>query len=377
MAAGAALLTLAAAVAPAVSAQAASGQAAAVRPVVGGPQLAGRGVIVNYPARGARKLPRIPASAYLVADATTGQVLAAKDPHGHFLPASTLKILTADTLMPVLNPARTVVTSHMAAVVTPSRVGLIQGHRYRVADLFRALLLISANDAAISLAQAAGSYHRGVAMMNAEARHLQADDTVAIRPNGLNARGQHTSAYDLALFARQALRMPEFLRIERLHVAKFPLYRRAKVNLWNQNSLLGSYPGDIAGKIGWTSQARATYIGWARRGGHTLIVTLMHCTPLAEMVFAAKLLNWGFAMDGKVRPVGQLAAPLPARPVGHPVPARPATAPRVARQVRASGFPAIPIAAGAAALLVVAVLVAGIVTVVVRRPPRGGSPPGP
>ena len=377
MAAGAALLTLAAAVAPAASAQAASGQAAAVRPVVGGPQLAGRGVIVNYPARGTRKLPRIPASAYLVADATTGQVLAAKDPHGHFLPASTLKILTADALMPVLNPARTVVTSHMAAVVTPSRVGLIQGHRYRVADLFRALLLISANDAAISLAQAAGSYHRGVAMMNAEARHLQADDTVAIRPNGLNARGQHTSAYDLALFARQALRMPEFLRIERLHVAKFPLYRRAKVNLWNQNSLLGSYPGDIAGKIGWTSQARATYIGWARRGGHTLIVTLMHCTPLTEMVFAAKLLNWGFAMDGKVRPVGQLAAPLPARPVGHPVPARPATAPRVARQVRASGFPAIPVAAGAAALLVVAALVAGIVTVVVRRPPRGGSPPGP
>ncbi|HXF22015.1 MAG TPA: D-alanyl-D-alanine carboxypeptidase [Streptosporangiaceae bacterium] len=377
MAAGAALLTLAAAVAPAVSAQAASGQAAAVRPVVGGPQLAGRGVIVNYPARGARKLPRIPASAYLVADATTGQVLAAKDPHGHFLPASTLKILTADTLMPVLNPARTVVTSHMAAVVTPSRVGLIQGHRYRVADLFRALLLISANDAAISLAQAAGSYHHGVAMMNAEARHLQADDTVAVRPNGLNARGQHTSAYDLALFARQALRMPEFLRIERLHVAKFPLYRRAKVNLWNQNSLLGSYPGDIAGKIGWTSQARATYIGWARRGGHTLIVTLMHCTPLTEMVFAAKLLNWGFAMDGKVRPVGQLAAPLPARTAGHPVPPRPATAPRVARQVRASGFPAIPVAAGAAALLVVAALVAGIVTVVVRRPPRGGSPPGP
>ena len=377
MAAGAALLTLAAAVAPAASAQAASGQAAAVRPVVGGPQLAGRGVIVNYPARGTRKLPRIPASAYLFADATPGQMLAAKDPHCNFLPASTLKILTADALMPVLNPARTVVTSHMAAVVTPSRVGLIQGHRYRVADLFRALLLISANDAAISLAQAAGSYHRGVAMMNAEAHHLQADDTVAVRPNGLNARGQHTSAYDLALFARQALRMPEFVRIERLHVAKFPLYRRAKVNLWNQNSLLGSYPGDIAGKIGWTSQARATYIGWARRGGHSLIVTLMHCTPLNEMVFAAKLLNWGFAMDGKVRPVGQLAAPLPARPAGHPVPARPATAPRVARQVRASGFPAIPVAAGAAALLVVAAVVAGIVTVVVRRPPRGGSPPGP
>jgi serine-type D-Ala-D-Ala carboxypeptidase (penicillin-binding protein 5/6) len=376
LAVGAALLTLAATTAPPASAQATAG-----RPVVGGSQLAGRGVIVNYPAHMARKhvarkLRRIPASAYVIADVTTGKVLAAKDPHGHFLPASTLKILTADALMPVLNPAKTVVTSHMAAMVTPSRVGLIQGHRYRVSDLFRALLLISANDAAISLAEATGSYRKGVAMMNAEAHHLQADDTVAVRPNGLNAKGQHTSAYDLALFAQQALHMPAFLRIERLHVAKFPLYRRAKVNLWNQNTMLGSYPGDIAGKIGWTTQARATYIGWARRGGHTLIVTLMHCTPLTEMVTAAKLLNWGFAMDGKVRPVGELVQPWLARATGHAVPAGPAAGPRAAKQVRASGFPAVPVAAGAAALLV-ATLVAGIVIVAVRRSPRGGSPPGP
>jgi D-alanyl-D-alanine carboxypeptidase (penicillin-binding protein 5/6) len=372
LAASAALLTLAATTAPPASARAAAG-----RPVVGGPQLAGRGVIVSYPAHGARKLPRIPASAYVIADVTTGKVLAAKDPHGHFLPASTLKILTTDALMPVLNPAKTVVTSHMAAMVTPSRVGLIQGHRYRVSDLFRALLLISANDAAISLAEATGSYSKGVAKMNAEARHLQADDTVAKRPNGLNAKGQRTSAYDLALFAQQALHLPAFLRIERLHVAKFPLYRRAKVNLWNQNALLGSYRGDIAGKIGWTTQARAAYIGWARRGGHTLIVTLMHCTPLTEMVNAAKLLNWGFAMDGKVRPVGELVQPLAARATGQAVPAGPVAGPRVARQVRASGFPEIPVAAGAAALLLVAVLVAGIVTVAVRRRPRGGNPPGP
>ena len=127
------------------------------------------------------------------------------------------------------------------------------------------------------------------------------------------------------------------------HVAKFPLDRRAnRSTCGNQNTLLASYRGDIGGKIGWTSQARATYIGWARRGGHTLIVTLMHCTPLTEMVLAAKLLNWGFAMDGKVRPVGQLAAPLPARPACPPRAAGPATAPRVARQVRASGFPADP-----------------------------------
>ena len=58
------------------------------------------------PRHGARRLPSVHASSYVIADAGTGQVLAAKDPHGHFLPASTLKILTADTLMPVLKPGR-------------------------------------------------------------------------------------------------------------------------------------------------------------------------------------------------------------------------------------------------------------------------------
>src|SRR5260370_1393971 len=97
------------------------------------------------------------------------------------------------------------------AHVVPSKVGLIAGHAYRISDLFKAMLLISANDAAMSVAQATGSVSKGVAMMNAEAHHLQADDTVARRPNGLNGPGQHVSAYDEALFARRALAIPEFL----------------------------------------------------------------------------------------------------------------------------------------------------------------------
>jgi D-alanyl-D-alanine carboxypeptidase (penicillin-binding protein 5/6) len=125
LAGSAALLTVAVAAATATPALA---QTPAGPPAAqGGAQLGGRGIVVNYPAHGARKLPSVPASAYVVADATTGQVLAAKDPHGHLPPASTLKILTTDTLMPVLNPGQSVVTSHQAAVVEPSRVGLIQG----------------------------------------------------------------------------------------------------------------------------------------------------------------------------------------------------------------------------------------------------------
>src|SRR6266852_4796479 len=82
--------------------------------IVGGDQLGGHGVIVNYPASRAWRLPAVPASAYVIADAGTGQVLAAKDPHGWFAPASTLKVLTALTLMPVLRPDSTVVASHQA-----------------------------------------------------------------------------------------------------------------------------------------------------------------------------------------------------------------------------------------------------------------------
>ncbi len=376
--------------------------------VVGGPELAGRGVIVHYPAHGARRLPSVHASSYVIADAGTGQVLAAKDPHGHFLPASTLKVLTADALMPVLKPDATVVTSGLAADVTPNKVGLVKGRAYQVSDLFQALLLISANDAAIALAQATGSYDQGVAMMNAEAHLLQADDTVAKRPNGLNAKGQHTSAYDLALFARQALTMPEFMQIEATRTAMFPLHRRHSIELFNQNTMLSTYRGDLGGKIGWTRASETTFIAWARRNGHTLIVTLMHCVPLTEMNVAAKLLNWGFAMDGKVTPVGTLARPLPAgaasAAAAHPAATRPATGggrqpgPRSAaaqhpghqapaagaqkpggqpdvRLAQVGGFPTISLTAGIGALVLAALVAAGVV-VLLRRRPGGGSPPG-
>jgi D-alanyl-D-alanine carboxypeptidase (penicillin-binding protein 5/6) len=366
--------------------------------VVGGPELAGRGVLVHYPAHGARRLPSVRASAYMIADAGTGRVLAAKDPHGHFLPASTLKVLTADALMPVLKPEAEVVTSAMAADVEPNKVGLVKGHAYPVSDLFQALLLISANDAAIALAQATGSYDKGVALMNAEARRLQADDTMARRPNGLNAKGQHTSAYDLALFARQALTMRQFMRIEATRTAMFPLHRRHSIELFNQNTMLNTYRGDLGGKIGWTTASETTFIAWARRGGHTLIVTIMHCVPLTEMTIAARLLNWGFAMDGKVTPVGTLVRPRPEAEAAPPATSGPGAGvsqhgvsqhgalpppagqhrlagQRAARLVQPAGFATIPVTAGIGALLLAALVAAGIV--VLRRRAGGGNPPGP
>jgi serine-type D-Ala-D-Ala carboxypeptidase (penicillin-binding protein 5/6) len=310
---------------PSVSPTATPGPAALTpqrKALVGGPLMASGGTVVNYPAHGAWKLPKIPASAYVVADARTGAVLAAKDPHGLFPPASTLKVLTAITMLPRLNPNALVKASKLATSVEPNIVGLIRGRQYRVSDLFRALLLISANDAAVTLTQASGSFAKGMALINAEAHHLQAYDVVAKQPNGLPAAGQVVSAYDMALIARQALSMPAFMNYDSTLSARFPVTKRKKVTLVNQNYLLTQYKGGIGGKIGWTIKAEATYIGLARRHGVTLIVTILHCTPLEEIYSAEKLLNWGFAMDSRVKPVGTLVPPLSsARP--HPAPSPP------------------------------------------------------
>src|SRR6516165_6265224 len=315
------------------------------RGTVGGPQLTSTGVVVNYPDARARPLPNVKASAYVIADAGTGKVLAAKDPHGWYLPASTLKVLTAITLMPVLNPNATVVTTRRAADVEPSKVGLIAGHAYRISDLFKAMLLISANDAAISVAQATGSLAKGVAMM-----------------------------YDEALFARQALTIPQFTHDELLRTARFPLKpHRKPITLYNQNTMLGTYRGDLGGKIGWTTASKTTYVGWARRNGHTLVVTILHCKPLDELTYAARLLNWGFAEDGKVTPVGVLVRPLPGHPPKAPQAARPKARPLPPPAKLA--LPGVPMLAGLGTLML-ASLTGLTVLVITRRGRRAGNPPG-
>jgi D-alanyl-D-alanine carboxypeptidase (penicillin-binding protein 5/6) len=355
------------------TAAAASGPGA----VIGGPRLGGNGVIVSYPAAAHQvaPLPRVVTSSFVVADAGTGQVLAARNPHGYFRPASTLKVLTAVTFIPVLDPNATVVASRRATSTVPNVAGLIAGQRYKVSALFTALLTISANDAAIALAEATGSYARGMAMINAEAARLGARDTVAVDPSGLDAR-QHTSAYDLALIARQALTMPAFLRYDQTRVAQFQLRPGHSETLFNQNTLLTSYPGGIGGKIGWTSASGATYVGLARRQGVTLIVTLMNCPAQTEITSAEHLLNWGFAADGKVQPVGVLVRPAagPGRPRTAPSPGAPAASPRTHPDAVASQ-PAASSATIPAIVLTAVILLAGGCGLALGRRRAGGSSP--
>jgi D-alanyl-D-alanine carboxypeptidase (penicillin-binding protein 5/6) len=326
------------------------------RSTVGGPLLASRGLVVQ-PLPGAPALPaprQLPASSWLVANLTTGQILAAKDPHARYLPASTLKMLTAVTLLPKLRATRNVTTTFHDASVDGTRVGLVPGHHYTVAMLFTAMLMVSANDAADALAQAAGGTRLTLDWMNAEARHLQANDTVAKTPSGLDAAGESTSAYDLALIAQAGLAIPAFRRYVSRVKARMPAPHHKHYQIYTHNELLTTYRGDIGIKNGYTVAAEGTDVQAATRHGQTIVVTLMHAYP-NFWPMAKSLLNWGFAATGKVDPVGTVVQPLPP-PTAATTHVAVATAPAAVSSTSGHGRRMSTIELGALVLTVVALV---------------------
>jgi D-alanyl-D-alanine carboxypeptidase (penicillin-binding protein 5/6) len=167
-----------------------------------------------------------------------------------------------------------------------------------------------------------------LADMNAEAKRINAHDTLAGSPNGLDVdlglsvRTQHTSAYDLALILREGMKNPQYRAYLQAIDFKFPAPPTKKQR--KKGKKVGGYPihthnhmlpgereayqGMIGGKNGYTIAAKQTFVAEARRGGHTIIISLMRADK-PPSPYAAKLLDWGFAARGKVRPVGALVPP--------------------------------------------------------------------
>lgn len=282
---------------------------------IGGEGLAGGKQAVQLQ-EGAKPLPDVKAASWVLADADTGEILAAKAAHLQRAPASTLKMLTALTLLPRLDPQGTTRASGKAASIYGTRVGLRAGKKYSLDELWYAVFLPSANDAAIALAEANGGVGKTLRQMNQVAYDLRALDTVAKTPNGLDTPGQHSSAYDLALFAREGLKNEDFARYAGTAKTQFPNTKgKGTHTIYTTNRmLLHGWPGAIGVKTGFTSQAGRTFAGAARRHGRTLIVTLMGIQESTESA-AKKLLTWGFKNGDRVQPVGVLVergSPLPA-----------------------------------------------------------------
>ena len=187
-----------------------------------------------------------------------------KNAHAKLAPASTLKTLTALTVIPLLLPDLPVVAQSDAPRVDGTKAGIVAGTTYTVDNLFTAMLMMSANDAAVALADANGSLPETLAQMNAVASHLQANDTVALTPDGLDANGQSSSAYDLALIFRAGLSVPQFVHYLSLKTAQFPAPKGQSFQIQTHDRLLTSYPGMLGGKNGYTVAADASYVGAAQ-----------------------------------------------------------------------------------------------------------------
>jgi D-alanyl-D-alanine carboxypeptidase (penicillin-binding protein 5/6) len=284
---------------------------------IGGPQMNGRGLIED-PAGG--PVPAFDGISFVVADATTGNILAAKNPHGPARPASTQKTLLALTMLPRLDPNSTYTADKQDVSVEGTRVGMASGETYKVDDLWYALLLRSANDAAMGLAKAGagGDLAKAIRMEQAEAKRLQALDTTVVNPSGLDEPGQFSSAYDLALFGRAMVQRGDARKYMGTahwlfpgdHTATKQAVDPAVLQVNTINRLLGHYPGLIGVKPGYTTLAHNTDIVAAQRDGKTILVSLMGVPDRGITAQAAAFLDWGFAHDGNVNPVGKLVDPV-------------------------------------------------------------------
>ncbi|WP_280719647.1 D-alanyl-D-alanine carboxypeptidase [Kitasatospora sp. MAP5-34] len=286
------------------------------RSTIGGEQLGLSGVQLA-PKSGAPALPDdLTGQSWLVADAGTGEVLASNNAHLRLPPASTLKMLFADTVLPKFDRStvhRVSLTELAGLGEGSSLVGVKEDLDYRVEDLWRGVFLASGNDAVHVLANMNGGVEQTVTQMQARADAMQAHDTHVISPDGYDNDGQVSSAYDLTLFARAGLRNADFRAYCATQTAQFPggvdrtTGQRASFGIANTDRLLGKYPGLLGVKNGYTTNAGSTFAGAAERGGRTLLVTVMHPSSYMKVYEeTAALLDWGFAAAGKVTPVGRL-----------------------------------------------------------------------
>ena len=189
---------------------------------VGGERLAECGAVVP---NGAPPLPAdISATGFVVADMDSGAVLAAKDPHGRYRPASTIKVLLALVALDELNLDTQITATAEDADAEGSAVGIGKNGVYSNMQLMQGLVMASGNDAAHALSTQLGGDAATVDKMNAKAAELGALDTRTATPSGLDGPGMSTSAYDLALIFRAAMQKPTFAQLISTETVQFPGY---------------------------------------------------------------------------------------------------------------------------------------------------------
>ncbi|NLG45815.1 D-alanyl-D-alanine carboxypeptidase family protein [Gordonia sp. (in: high G+C Gram-positive bacteria)] len=285
---------------------------------IGGERLGGCGA-VHDPAAG--PLPkRLTSAGWLIADMDSGRVIAAKDPHGRYRPASTIKVLLALVALEELDLDQSVESTANDWSMEGDSCGMGPDGDYTVRDLLSGLIVVSGNDCANALARLLGGYDETLEKMNKKAAELGAKDTRAATPSGLDSAGMSTSPYDLALLFREAMRNETFRQIAALKTYKFPGYPARKDvpgdedhpawTMGTSNALLrDDWPGMLGGKTGFTDDALKTFVGAAERDGRTVVIVQMYGLSEEDNGYfaqAQRMFEYGFAAPATTS-VGTLA----------------------------------------------------------------------
>ena len=245
-------------------------------------------------------VPPTTAAAIYILDDTTGRALYTANADTERLVASTAKMVTALVAVHDLPLDRYVTVPPDAAVVGTS-AGLTIGESLRVRDLLYGMLLPSGNDAAVTLADAAGgSIPAFAGQMNAEVTRLGLVRSHFVTPHGLDSPGQYSTAHDLGWIAHALLRQPFLAQVVQTREYRAVSAGQIDVHTWvNLNHLLGSYPGAIGVKTGTTPGAGANLVAATFHGDRRLIVVLLGDTPANRFPDATRLLNYGWRLLGR------------------------------------------------------------------------------
>ena len=259
--------------------------------------------------------PSIEAPSGVLMEASTGTVLYDKNMHEQHYPASITKIMTALLAIENCDMDEMVTVPHEAVYMEDkgSHIALDEGEELRVEDCLYAILLASANDAAYSLAVHIGGSIEGFAdMMNERARELGCQDTHFTNPHGLPDEDHVTSAYDMALITREALKYDIFSEISGTVFYEIqPSDKQPDlIPMSHHHAMLQAgtyhYDGAFAGKNGYTTVAQNTLVTCAERDGMVLISVTMETQGKQVYVDAATLFDYGFDHFKKVD-IGQNA----------------------------------------------------------------------
>jgi D-alanyl-D-alanine carboxypeptidase (penicillin-binding protein 5/6) len=242
--------------------------------------------------------PVLSAPSAILADLGSGQVLFARNADAKRPIASLTKIMTALLVLERSSPTDVVTVNPDAVIAQSDRpgisaLGLETGERISVENLFYALLLQSANDAAVALADhVSGSEARFVKRMNARAATLGMRRTSFRSSNGLDDRG-YSTARDLATLTRAAMATNGFAPVAATEFHSIPAPGGGERHIQNRDALLWLYPGATGVKTGYTSKAGFCVVATAERDGRRLVAVVLGA-PGDAFSDAAALMNYGF-----------------------------------------------------------------------------------